>query len=354
MFTTKEIEKTAELLKKLPMFKALLKENKKLNEKVRLLEYAIEYLESKNDRLQKRLDDKEKKRKIIDLTDDSDSDNDKDSDSDEDIVKPKISIKIEPKLKKEELSSIPNDIIVSKNETMSELLTKYPEYDNNKKRKNEKVEVVIEELEKNNVDYENEALYINPSDATALAKKQTKSFKEEEYDDKLLAEIDDELSVGQELSEHQDESDKSLKEEVEEEEEEEVEKSDKSLEEEAEEEEEEVEEEEVEKSDKSLEEEVEEEEEEVEVEEEEEEEEEEEVEEEVEKSDKSLEVEAEEEEEEEEEEVEGEDEEVYEIQINGKTYYVTNEIDSVIYEADEDGEISNEVGVYKNGKPVFN
>ncbi len=211
MFTTKEIEKTAELLKKLPMFKALLKENKKLNEKVRLLEYAIEYLESKNDRLQKRLDDKEKKRKIIDLTDDSDSDNDKDSDSDEDIVKPKISIKIEPKLKKEELSSIPNDIIVSKNETMSELLTKYPEYDNNKKRKNEKVEVVIEELEKNNVDYENEALYINPSDATALAKKQTKSFKEEEYDDKLLAEIDDELSVGQELSEHQDESDKSLK-----------------------------------------------------------------------------------------------------------------------------------------------
>ena len=31
-----------------------------------------------------------------------------------------------------------------------------------------------------------------------------------------------------------------------------------------------------------------------------------------------------------------------------------NETDSIIYDADENGEISLEVGVYKNGKPTFN
>jgi len=50
-----------------------------------------------------------------------------------------------------------------------------------------------------------------------------------------------------------------------------------------------------------------------------------------------------------------EDEEsVYEITIKGKTYYVTNEVDSIIYVADDNGDISEEVGVFKNGKPVFN
>jgi hypothetical protein len=31
-----------------------------------------------------------------------------------------------------------------------------------------------------------------------------------------------------------------------------------------------------------------------------------------------------------------------------------NETDSIIYDADENGDISLEVGVYKNGKPIFN
>jgi len=32
---------------------------------------------------------------------------------------------------------------------------------------------------------------------------------------------------------------------------------------------------------------------------------------------------------------------------------VFNEQDSIIYDTDENGEISVEVGVYKNGKPIF-
>ena len=60
-------------------------------------------------------------------------------------------------------------------------------------------------------------------------------------------------------------------------------------------------------------------------------------------------------EEEEEEEVEEEEEsgEVYEVKIKSKTYYVMNETDSIIYDVDENGDISLEVGIYKNGKPTF-
>jgi len=50
---------------------------------------------------------------------------------------------------------------------------------------------------------------------------------------------------------------------------------------------------------------------------------------------------------------EAEEAEVYEVTINKKTYYVTNETDSIIYDLDENGDISVEVGKYKNGKPVF-
>ena len=86
-----------------------------------------------------------------------------------------------------------------------------------------------------------------------------------------------------------------------------------------------------------------EEEEEVEVEESEEEEEEEE---EVEESEEEEEVEVEESEEEE--------EEAYEVTIKKKLYYTTNEIDGIIYSIDKDDEIGDEVGHFKNGKPVFN
>jgi len=85
--------------------------------------------------------------------------------------------------------------------------------------------------------------------------------------------------------------------------------------------------------------------------------EEEEEEEEVDEEEEEEEVEAEEEEEEEEvdeEEEEEEEEEVKEVLINGKTFYASNEIDSIIYDVDENGDISLEVGVFKNGKAKFN
>ena len=61
----------------------------------------------------------------------------------------------------------------------------------------------------------------------------------------------------------------------------------------------------------------------------------------------------------EEEEVEVDDEEeemeeeVSEVVINGKKYYTTNETNGVIYNMTSDDEIGDEVGVFKDGKPVF-
>ena len=52
-------------------------------------------------------------------------------------------------------------------------------------------------------------------------------------------------------------------------------------------------------------------------------------------------------------EEEGGDEEVYEVIIKGKTYYTSNEKSGVIYGVDENGDVSLEVGVYKDGKPIF-
>ena len=149
------------------------------------------------------------------------------------------------------------------------------------------------------------------------------------------------------------------------EEEEEVEESEESEEEEVEESEEEEVEVEVEESEEEeVEVDVEEsEEEEVEVDVEESEEEEVEVEVEVEESEEEeeVEIEVEESEEEEEEEVEvdveeseEEEEEAYEVTIKKKLYYTTNEIDGIIYSIDKDDEIGDEVGHFKNGKPVFN
>ena len=54
-----------------------------------------------------------------------------------------------------------------------------------------------------------------------------------------------------------------------------------------------------------------------------------------------------------EEEAEEEEEEVYEVVIKGKTYYTTNEKNGVIYGVDKNGDVSDEVGVYVDGKPTF-
>ena len=59
------------------------------------------------------------------------------------------------------------------------------------------------------------------------------------------------------------------------------------------------------------------------------------------------------EDEDEDEEEDEEEVEVVEVQIKGKTYFATNEISGVIYECLADGDIGDEVGEFKNGKPVF-
>jgi hypothetical protein len=56
----------------------------------------------------------------------------------------------------------------------------------------------------------------------------------------------------------------------------------------------------------------------------------------------------------EEEETNEEEIEVIEIQIKGKTYFTTNENSGIIYECLVDGDIGEEVGEFKNGKPIFN
>ena len=308
--STKEMQKTIKMLKKMPLFKQLKRENKELIERVRSLEYAVTYLESKNAKLEKKLNKKQVPMKMeptnygfIDLTQDDDNE------------------VIEEELMKNALD---------------ELLAKYPDYQNHKEVKD-----VVEEI------VDKVAIH----DEIVIEIEEVEEELEEIVDKEELEEVEEEVEVEVEVEEEEVEVEVEEEEEEVEVEEEEVEVEEVEVEEEeVEVEEEEVEEEEVEEEEVEVEEEeVEVEEVEVEVEEEEEEEEEVEVEEE-EVEEEEVEV----EEEEEEVEAEAEEEDVYEIQINGKTYYVTNEIDSVIYEADDEGEITIEAGAYKNGKPVFN
>jgi cell division septum initiation protein DivIVA len=57
--SSKEMQKTIKLLMKMPMYEQLVTENKELNERVRSLEYAIQYLESKNAKLEKKMNKNE-------------------------------------------------------------------------------------------------------------------------------------------------------------------------------------------------------------------------------------------------------------------------------------------------------
>ena len=84
------MQKTLKLLMKMPMHKELINENKVLTERIRSLEYAVQYLESKNTKLEKKLSKKQKVEKIIDL---SHYDDEEENDEEEIIsLKEKISI----------------------------------------------------------------------------------------------------------------------------------------------------------------------------------------------------------------------------------------------------------------------
>ncbi len=60
-----------------------------------------------------------------------------------------------------------------------------------------------------------------------------------------------------------------------------------------------------------------------------------------------------EEEKEEEEEKDEDEEEVFEIEIKGKKYYTNNEVNGKIYSIDSSGDPDEEIGYFKNSKPIF-
>jgi hypothetical protein len=52
-------------------------------------------------------------------------------------------------------------------------------------------------------------------------------------------------------------------------------------------------------------------------------------------------------------ESEEEDEEVFEIEIDDVTYYATSEENGILYAVDKDGEVGKQVGIIKDGEPIF-
>jgi hypothetical protein len=48
-----------------------------------------------------------------------------------------------------------------------------------------------------------------------------------------------------------------------------------------------------------------------------------------------------------------EEEEVFEIEIDDVTYYATSEENGILYAVDKDGEVGKQVGVIKDGEPIF-
>ena len=300
-FHASELNKTNQILMELPLFRNLMDEKEELEEHVNMLKHNIMYFESTNRKLLKKVEKLKSEIKTM--------------------KKSKKSKNYYIKQEKTKEDNDDDDDVVFINKNVATVVQPT-------------IQMVIEEGD----------------DHPGLITCSTVQIKaNEEYDDKLLAEIDDELSVGQELGEHESKENtiEVEGEEEEEEGEEEVEVIEGEEEEEVEVIEGEEEEEEVEVVEGEEVEVVEGEEVEV-------------VEEEEVEVVEEEEVEVVEGEEEEVEVVEGEegeeeegDEDVYEIEINGNTYYVSNEKDSVIYAADENGEITIEAGLYKNGKPVF-
>ncbi len=403
MSYSNDIYATNSVLMQLPLFKELYEHNRDLIEQVVLLKNNIKYLESVVHKLNKKLLKSKSKSKskhnkhhgykyMFEQTATSDDN------SSVVYVEPKPVVKQEPidltrPMTIDELIVNPpiKFEVDEQSETFSEMEQRVFNNDNN----------IIDEFEqafhnkiKDELDYDNPELYINPSERAAMAKYnsmkkpqleakqsdlQSKSLEEEDAEeaeeDAEEAEEDAEEAEEEEEAEEAEEAEDAEEEEEEaEEEEEEAEEEEEEAEEEEAEEEEAEEEEGEEEEEEAEEEEGEEEEEEAEEEEAEEEEGEEEEEEAEEEEAEEEEAEEEEAEEEEAEEEEGEEEveeievdeneveeteveeggdDVYEITIKGKSYYVTNEVNSSIYIVDESGEEFTEVGIIQNGVKTF-
>jgi len=53
------------------------------------------------------------------------------------------------------------------------------------------------------------------------------------------------------------------------------------------------------------------------------------------------------------EEEEQESEEVFEIEIDDVTYFATDEENGILYEVGPDGDVGKQVGIIKDGEPIF-
>ena len=197
--SSKEMQKTLKLLMKMPMYKQLVKENKVLNERVRSLEYAIQYLESKNAKLEKKLN---KKNKIINLTDEDDGN---------------ISIVIE---ETEDTIALDDEIFIvedTKKKALDELLVKYPDY---KQHKEEKF-VVVEEI---NLDEDDEEeVVVEVKEEVVVEEEVEVEVEEEVEEEEVEEEVEEEEEEEEEEVEVEGEEEVEVEVEVEVEEEEEVE-----------------------------------------------------------------------------------------------------------------------------------
>ena len=209
MSSNTEMKKTLKMLKKLPMYKELKRENKELVERIRSLEYAVQYLESKLKKKQSKQQHLNPIIKLeptnyglIDLTEDDDQDN--------------VVLVIEEV--DEEL----------KQNTLDELLAKYPDYQTHKEIKEvveeivEKVVLKEEEEEEEEVVEEEEEVVVEEEEEVVVEEEEEVVVEEEE---EVVVEEEEEVVVEEEEEVVEEEEEVVVEEEevvVEEEEEEEV------------------------------------------------------------------------------------------------------------------------------------
>ena len=183
------------------MYKELIKENKMLVERIRSLEYAVQYLESKNVKLEKKLNKKQ-------------------------ILKP---VKIEPtRFDIVDLTQDDDDDVFEeeiKKNALDELLAKYPNYQNHKNNAVSKEEVVsdVEEvsIEIEEVVVVEEVVVEEVVVEEVVVEEVVVEEEEEEVEEVVVEEEEEEVVVEEEVEEEEGEEEVEV--EVEEEEEEVVE-----------------------------------------------------------------------------------------------------------------------------------
>ena len=175
--SSKDYEKTIKMLKKLPMYKQLKTENKELIERIRSLEYAVQYLESKNAKLEKKLNKKP-------------------------ILKP---VKIEPSYIIDLTGDDEEEI---KNNALDELLAKYPSYQNHKNNAASNDEVLEEEVSDNEeVSIEIEEVIVSKVEVVVEEEEEVVVEDEEEEEEE---EVVEEEVVEEEVVEEEEEEEEEV------------------------------------------------------------------------------------------------------------------------------------------------